>query len=38
MGEVGMGEVGMGGPKTTQTRFVEISMSTIHPYACFNFE
>ena len=28
-------EVGMGGPKGTQTRFVGIIMSTIHPYICF---
>jgi hypothetical protein len=28
-------EVGMTGPKSTQTRFVEIIISTIHPYACF---
>ena len=28
-------EVGMGGPKSTQTRFVGIITSTIHPYACF---
>ena len=29
------GEVGMGGPKSIQTRFVGIIMSTIHPNACF---
>ena len=30
-------EVGMGGPKSTQTRFVGIIMeSTIHPYTCFS--
>ena len=28
-------EVGMAGPKSTQTRFVGIITSTIHPYACF---
>ena len=27
-------EVGMGGPKSTQIRFVGIIESTIHPYAC----
>ena len=27
------GEVGMGGLKSIQTRFVGIIMSTIHPYA-----
>ena len=27
-------EVGMAGPKSTQTRFVGIITSTIHPYAC----
>ena len=25
----------MAGPKSIQTRFVEINTSTIHPYACF---
>ena len=29
-------EVGMVGPKNTQTRFVGIITSTIHPYACFS--
>ena len=29
-------EVEMGGSKSTQTRFVGIIMSTIHPYACFS--
>ena len=29
-------EVGMAGPKSTQTRFVGIITSTIHPYACFS--
>ena len=28
-------EVGMGGSKSTQTRFLGIITSTIHPYACF---
>jgi hypothetical protein len=28
-------EVGMAGPKSTQTIFVRIITSTIHPYACF---
>ena len=28
-------EVGMAGSKSTQTRFVGIITSTIHPYACF---
>jgi hypothetical protein len=28
-------EVGMAGPKNTQTRFVGLIMSTIHPYVCF---
>ena len=28
-------EVGMVGSKNTQTRFVGIITSTIHPYACF---
>ena len=27
-------EVGMGGPKSTQTRFVGIIMYTLHPYTC----
>ena len=29
-------EVGMAGPKSTQTRFVGIITFTIHPYACFS--
>jgi hypothetical protein len=31
-----MDEVGMAGSKSTQTRFVEIIPSIIHPYACFS--
>ena len=29
-------EVGMAGTKSTQTRFVGIIISTVHPLACFS--
>ena len=29
-------EVGMAGPRSTQTKFLGIIISNVHPYACFS--